>query len=88
MFMQVIIEWFDKNGRTLYRRTSENWLHGLDRGEICIMPLIPKIELLNNGGSELTSHAVKLLTTHFTNKIAGFRVKILPDDEKLSVMDL
>ena len=88
MFMQVVVEWFDKNRRTLYRRTSENWLHGLDRGEIVIKPPVPKVDTFKTTGGTLTNHAIKLIDTHFSDKIVGFRVKILPDDEKLSVMDL
>ena len=85
--MQVIIEWFDENHRTLYRRTSEDWLRGEERGELVITPVIPKFEY-TSGGEQLTKHAHELIAKHFTDKIVGVRVRVLPDGERLGVGDL
>lgn len=85
--MQIVIEWFDENHRTLYRRTSEDWLCGEDRGEIVVKPPIPEFDYHTTGGT-LTNHAIELIKTNFSDKIVGFRVKVLLDDEKLGVEDL
>ena len=86
--MQIVIEWFDENHRTLYRRTTEDWLCGEDRGEIIVKPLVPKVDTFKTTGGTLTDHAIKLIESHFSDKIVGFRVKVLLDDERLGVGDL
>ena len=82
MFMHVIIEWFDENHRTLYRKTSDNLLYGEDRGEIVVKPPVPKVNAFKTNGGTLTDHGIELIDKHFTDKIVGFRVRVLPDDEK------
>ena len=75
IFMQIVIEWIDKQGDVVCTRDTGRWLEGETSAEVCITPIIPKIE----GDSKLTKHAIRCMNEDFAKRIVGFNIKVLED---------